>query len=371
MKIKKMLVFFLIFTIFFSCIANGGVFDYGEKQSFTETKESTVYRPAVFHKMLLILPFTGFLYDLYDNFYQVERLLSKDSGINSRYSQKQDFDRDQAVISSLSENRKKQLEGYEQLAFFGFLNESDLGMVFICSLNKVTGEANLLSLPPNFLVFDRAGREIALEEIYGQEGVTETVWALNKALELNLSDVIVFGELAIINGINSAGGAELTLDEEEFKYLNGFITETVERTQIPSRQVNDLTPRMDGVQFAAYLRLLYAARAQIQAQDEHLWEPFYIISEDPAETVNKVSAGMEKAVNAVLEAMKNANLFTYMDIVRTVLPQMNCSFGDGSAKSFMDKFGGFYLGKIKICSDSETAEGINQFLFGTSQDSEG
>ena len=59
-----------------------------------------------------------------------------------------------------------------------------------------------------------------------------------------------------MDAINILGGIDLEISDSEFKYINSFITETVESTGIGSHHLESAgMNHLDGVQAVAYARL--------------------------------------------------------------------------------------------------------------------
>ena len=56
--------------------------------------------------------------------------------------------------------------------------------------------------------------------------------ALNRNLDLNITDYVTFNWKAVADAINILGGVDIELSKAEFYYINSFITETVKVTGI-------------------------------------------------------------------------------------------------------------------------------------------
>lgn len=71
-----------------------------------------------------------------------------------------------------------------------------------------------------------------------------------------IDDYAAFNWKAVAEAINVLGGIDLEITPAEFKYINGFITETVNSTGIGSTQLKQAgANHLDGVQAVAYSRL--------------------------------------------------------------------------------------------------------------------
>ena len=73
---------------------------------------------------------------------------------------------------------------------------------------------------------------------------------------MKINDYATFNWKAVAQAINVLGGVDIEITQPEFKYINAFITETVNSTGIGSTQLASAGPNhLDGVQAVAYCRL--------------------------------------------------------------------------------------------------------------------
>ena len=61
--------------------------------------------------------------------------------------------------------------------------------------------------------------------------------ALEENLDIKIDDYATFNWKSVAEAINILGGIDLEITPAEFKYINGFITETVNSTGIGSYQL--------------------------------------------------------------------------------------------------------------------------------------
>ena len=136
-----------------------------------------------------------------------------------------------------------------------------------------------------------------------QEEVPEqAVAALNKNLDLNITDYITFNWKAVADAINILGGIDMEISKAEYKYINGFITETVESTGVGSHHLKSAgMNHLDGVQAVAYGRLR-------------------LMDTDYARTERQ-----RKVVEQAFEKAKKADYAVLNNILVTVLPQVATS----------------------------------------------
>ena len=69
---------------------------------------------------------------------------------------------------------------------------------------------------------------------------------------MKINDYATFNWKAVAQAINVLGGVDIEITQPEFKYINAFITETVNSTGIGSTQLASAGPNhLDGVQAVA------------------------------------------------------------------------------------------------------------------------
>lgn len=180
---------------------------------------------------------------------------------------------------------------------------SDVEM--ICTVDKKTGEIKLVSVyRDTYLQIDDDGTYHKINEAYFKGGHKQAVEALERNLDLKIDNYATFNWKAVADTINILGGIDLEISESEFKYINGFITETVESTGIGS--VHLQSPGMnhlDGVQAVAYARL-------------RLMDTDY----------NR-TARQRKVISLAMEKAKQADFSVLNNILVTVLPQISTDVG--------------------------------------------
>lgn len=61
---------------------------------------------------------------------------------------------------------------------------------------------------------------------------------MNKNLDLNITDYITFSWKAVADVITILDGVDLEISKAEFRYINSYITETVQATGVGSHQLD-------------------------------------------------------------------------------------------------------------------------------------
>ena len=203
-------------------------------------------------------------------------------------------------------------KGYWTIAVFGVdsrdgnLEKGALSDVeMICNIDKATGEIRLVSVfRDTYLQINSDGAYHKINEAYAKGGHKQAVEALNENLDLKIDDYATFNWKAVAQAINILGGIDIEITDAEFAYINGFITETVNSTQIGSYQLEHSgMNHLDGVQAVAYARL------RLMDTDFNRTER------------------QRKVVMLALEKAKQADFGTLKTIVSAVFPQISTSIG--------------------------------------------
>lgn len=169
------------------------------------------------------------------------------------------------VNQDLPEVATQNMKGYWTIAVFGvdardnaIKKDTNADVNIICSINLENGEIKLVSVyRDSYLnISQEKGSYNKINQAYFLGGPAQAMTALNRNLDLNITDYITFNWKAVAQGIDILGGVDVELSKAEFYYINSFITETVKATGIGSTQLTHAgMNHLDGVQAVAYGRL--------------------------------------------------------------------------------------------------------------------
>ena len=175
----------------------------------------------------------------------------------------------------------------------------------VCTLDRETGEIRLASIfRDTYLKIDSKGTYHKINEAYFKGGQKQALNALEENLDLKIDDYAAFNWKAVAEAINVLGGIDLEITPAEFKYINGFITETVNSTGIGSTQLKQAGPNhLDGVQAVAYSRLR-------------------LMDTDFQRTERQ-----RKVIALALEKARQADAGTLTSLAKAILPQISTSIG--------------------------------------------
>lgn len=222
-----------------------------------------------------------------------------------------DFNEKKVENINLTSEQLSRMKGYMTVACFGVDsrsvggkqsvgkgNNADVNM--ICSVNLETGEIKLVSVfRDTYLNISDKNSYNKINAAYANGGPEQAVKALNKNLGLNITQYATFNWKAVADAINILGGIDVEISQNEFSWINAYITETVNETGIGSDHLKKAgLVHLDGVQAVAYGRL-------------RLGDTDYARTERQRIILQKA---FDKA--------KNANWATLNNILQTVTPQL-------------------------------------------------
>ncbi|MGN0343019.1 MAG: LCP family protein [Roseburia sp.] len=167
---------------------------------------------------------------------------------------------------NIDEETQQMLEGYTNIALFGLDNRSsgnyDTGnsdAIMIASINNDTKEVRIVSVyRDSYLAVDDKDTLRKVNYAYAKGGPQGAVKALNKNLDLNITEYVAVDFKALAMTINKLGGIDLTITEAEAnnEYTRAYIDEMNEKfganaSYLPSGE----NVHVDGWQATAYARL--------------------------------------------------------------------------------------------------------------------
>ncbi len=220
--------------------------------------------------------------------------------------------------------------GYYTVAVFGLDSRngnvskealSDVNV--IARFDMESGEIRLVSLyRDTYSQISSDGSFHKLNEAYFKGGPEQAVWAVEHNTDVKVDDYAAFNWKAIVDAINILGGIDLEITDAEFKYINAYITETVNSTGVGSVQLEHAgMNHLDGVQAVAYARLRLM------------------------DTDFNRTARQRKVVKLAFEKAKAADFLTLNNILVTVMPQISTSVTVDDMLPFARNIHHFYIGE--------------------------
>ena len=235
--------------------------------------------------------------------------------------------------------------GYYTVAVFGVdsrngnVNKEALSDVnIICRIDRASGEIKLVSLyRDTYSEINSDGTYHKLNEAYFRGGPEQAVWAVEHNTDVKVDDYATFNWKAVADSINILGGVDLEISDAEFKYINAFITETVNSTGIGSYQLDHAgMNHLDGVQAVAYARLR-------------------LMDTDFQRTERQ-----RKVIGLALEKAKSADYATLLNIVTTVMPQISTSVTPDDLIPFMKGVSKYYIAETAGFPFDKTTQDVGK-----------
>lgn len=175
-----------------------------------------------------------------------------------------DFNTSQVRNEEMSPEQKKHMTGYRTIAVFGVdsrdgnVNKgTNADVIMLCNINRGTGEIKIVSVfRDTYLNINEGSTYNKINAAYANGGASQALAAINRNLDLDVTEYVTFNWKSVADGINMLGGVDIDISKAEFRYINSFITETVEKSGVPSVHLKSAGPNhLDGVQAVAYARL--------------------------------------------------------------------------------------------------------------------
>lgn len=221
--------------------------------------------------------------------------------------------------------------GYLNVALFGVdSREASLGKgtrsdtIMIASLNQETGEVKISSVYRDTILQQSDGTYNKANAAYSFEGVEEAVALLNKNLDLNIEHYVAVNFNAMIDVIDTLGGLDIELTEEEVKYTNMYCDETAVVTGRPFEEdlVGAGVHHLDGVQATSFCRIRYTKGDDFKRTERQRF-----------------------VIEKIVEKLQAANLATINKIADDVFAEVGTNFTLPEILSYAKDFKKYTLGE--------------------------
>lgn len=227
-----------------------------------------------------------------------------DFGINSGVST--DLLKYKDVVILGSDARKN--EGYDG---------SRTDAIVIMRINRLTGEIRLISvMRDSYLKMHYTdGSEIysKVTHAHAYGGGVNTCWALNQALDLNIKQFLIFNWKAVADTVDSLGGIEVTIHQNELSDLAKYGNETARNvggTYHPITKTGKQT--LDGVQAATYCRIRKTSGGDTGRARRYKATLTAIIKKAKSSDISTVQKTAEKALPEIRTNLSKAAIWGYM-----------------------------------------------------------
>lgn len=284
--------------------------------------------------------------------------------------QRPSFDEVKIKNNDLDLDTIEKMRGYWTIAIFGvdsrdnaLIKDTHSDVNIICNINLDTGEIKLVSVfRDSYLNINNSGSYNKINLAYFQGGPEQAVAALNRNLDLDITDYMTFNWKAVADAINILGGVDVEISNAEFYYINSFITETVEVTGVGSHHLKSAgMNHLDGVQAVAYgrLRLMDTDFARTERQRKIISLAFDKARNSDFDTLNRV---LGTVFPQVATSINVNDIFKGLKIINR--------YHLGETMGFPQARGDANMGRKGACVIPQTLETnvakLHEFLFGVS-----
>lgn len=168
---------------------------------------------------------------------------------------------------AISEKAAEELEGYRNIAILGTDGRADesydisrTDAIIVLSFKKSNGQLRMISvMRDSYLKFDFYDEGLILDKVTHANvfgGPVNTCAALNRSLDLNIDEYVLFNWKAVSDAIDALGGIEINVDEGEISDLNRWGPETADNVGGTYVEITESgKQKLDGVQATTYCRI--------------------------------------------------------------------------------------------------------------------
>lgn len=261
----------------------------------------------------------------------------------SKMTQQVDFDKEVVKNHNINEIKIEAMKGYVTAIVFGLDsrdgsvskgNNADVNK--IVHLNLETGELQIISLYRDmFLNISDNNTYGKLNSAYSHGGPERAVKAINKNLDLDISNFFTFNWKSVADVITLLGGIDIEITKSEYRFFNAFVHETCVATGIDAKNPaahyikSAGYHHLNGVQAVAYgrLRLMDSDFQRVDRQNKVLELAF------------------QKAKAMDLNQLKN--------IIYAVLPQIAYEFDLSKMPEIINSIKGITISNQYSCPELE------------------
>ena len=159
------------------------------------------------------------------------------------------------------------VKGYVNIALLGVdsrkmdkanLADNNTDCMMIISLNTKTNEVSLLSVyRDTYLPVDDDGNFGKINSAFQNGGAAQTMQSLNQAMDLDISNYVLFNFKMVSDLVNAVGGITVDVKDYEIQQLNKYTIQTA--NNIGQKKYNLVTKpgkqKLEGVQAVSYGRI--------------------------------------------------------------------------------------------------------------------
>ena len=168
---------------------------------------------------------------------------------------------------AISAAAAKGLKGYRNIAILGSdarmdesLDGSRTDAIIILSINKKNGDIRMISvMRDSYLKLEAPSGNLILDKIthaHAYGGAVDTCAALNRSLDLNISEFVVFDWKSVADAVDTLGGITINVKKNEISDMNKYGPETAENVGTKYHKIKASGEQeLDGTQAVTYCRI--------------------------------------------------------------------------------------------------------------------
>lgn len=208
----------------------------------------------------------------------------------------------------VNEGIEEALKGYRNIALFGIdSRKDDYGLgnrsdcIIIASINLDTKDIKLVSVYRDTYLEVKNGNLDKITHAYSYGGAALAMSKLNTNLDLDITEFVTVNFSALVDIVDAIGGVEITIEEDEIKYINAYIDGTSENTGVKADHITKTgKQKLNGVQAVAYSRIRYTAGGDYKRTER-----------------------MRTVLTAIFEKVKTKNVTEIMSLLEKLLPEVS------------------------------------------------
>lgn len=226
---------------------------------------------------------------------------------------KKELDQSKVGKNQVSEETEQTFEGNTTIALFGLDNREqgvyDTGnsdVIMIMNINNDTKEVSLVSVyRDTYLNIAGEGEEEKFRKAnaaYAAGGAEQAVTMLNRNLDLDIDNYVVFDFKSVAEAIDILGGVEIDIESQaEMDYLNDYISYTSEYVGGSDETVDHLGKQtLNGVQAVSYARIRHTTGGDFKRAERQ-----------------------RRVLNELIKKAKSASLTELNELVNTIFPEVS------------------------------------------------
>lgn len=205
----------------------------------------------------------------------------------------------------ITQNEGIAIDGYRNIVIFGVdtrdnsVKRGNTDTIMVASINNKNKDVKLVSIYRDTYVNIPDKGYDKINAAYANGGYALAINTINKNFDLDVKEYLTVNFKAVVDTIDMLGGITLKIDEEEVKWLNGYVRELnrINGTNVPGI-TSAGTQTLNGTQATAYARIRYTSGGDFKRTERQ-----------------------RIVIGKIFDKAKAAKLSTLNDIIDEIFPQ--------------------------------------------------